>query len=179
MGSICLLSDGGLPSVSCVTHYSFVRSFVPSPNPNPSPSFTLALTRTLALTLALALALTLSRGHASQQETQHRFPSTPSPHRQRLASVRCLSPPSSAAGVAAQTPLPIPPSPLPPSPSAPPRGGDMQRTASLATPAFGCSRTLHITPPAFDYSRTRAASLGVLAPQAIRGRGVGLGWSLP
>ena len=25
MGSICLLSDGGLPSVSCVTHYSFVR----------------------------------------------------------------------------------------------------------------------------------------------------------
>ena len=27
MGSICLLSDGGLPSVSCVTHYSFVRSF--------------------------------------------------------------------------------------------------------------------------------------------------------
>jgi len=27
MGSICLLSDGGLPSVSCVTHYSF-RSFV-------------------------------------------------------------------------------------------------------------------------------------------------------
>ena len=28
MGSICLLSDGGLPSVSCVTHYSFVRSFV-------------------------------------------------------------------------------------------------------------------------------------------------------
>jgi hypothetical protein len=26
---ICLLSDGGLPSVSCVTHYSFVRSFVP------------------------------------------------------------------------------------------------------------------------------------------------------
>ena len=30
MGSICLLSDGGLPSVSCVTHYSFVRSF-PAP----------------------------------------------------------------------------------------------------------------------------------------------------
>ena len=30
MGSICLLSDGGLPSVSCVTHYSFVRSFVRS-----------------------------------------------------------------------------------------------------------------------------------------------------
>ena len=28
MGSICLLSDGGLPSVSCVTHYSFVRLFV-------------------------------------------------------------------------------------------------------------------------------------------------------
>ena len=26
MGSICLLSDGGLPSVSCVTHYSLVRS---------------------------------------------------------------------------------------------------------------------------------------------------------
>jgi hypothetical protein len=26
MGSICLLSDGSLPSVSCVTHYSFVRS---------------------------------------------------------------------------------------------------------------------------------------------------------
>ena len=32
MGSICLLSDGGLPSVSCVTHYSFVRSFVRSSN---------------------------------------------------------------------------------------------------------------------------------------------------
>ena len=30
MGSLCLLSDGGLPSVSCVTHYSFVRSFSPS-----------------------------------------------------------------------------------------------------------------------------------------------------
>ena len=29
MGSICLLSDGGLPSVSCFTHYSFVRSFRP------------------------------------------------------------------------------------------------------------------------------------------------------
>lgn len=29
MGSICLLSDGGLPSVSCVTHYSF---FVHTPN---------------------------------------------------------------------------------------------------------------------------------------------------
>ena len=27
MGSVCLLSDGGRPSVSCVTHYSFVRSF--------------------------------------------------------------------------------------------------------------------------------------------------------
>ena len=26
MGSICLLSHGGLPSVSCVTHYSFVAS---------------------------------------------------------------------------------------------------------------------------------------------------------
>ena len=26
MGSVCLLSDGGRPSVSCVTHYSFVRS---------------------------------------------------------------------------------------------------------------------------------------------------------
>ena len=28
MGSMCLLSDGGLPSVSCVNHYSRVRSFV-------------------------------------------------------------------------------------------------------------------------------------------------------
>ena len=77
--SICLLSDGGLPSVSCVTHYSFVRSFVPSPNPNPSPSFTLALTRTLALTLALALALTLPyqvrggvRAAPPRQEAGHR-----------------------------------------------------------------------------------------------------------
>jgi hypothetical protein len=31
MGSICLLSDGGLRvGVLCVTHYSFVRSFVRS-----------------------------------------------------------------------------------------------------------------------------------------------------
>ena len=32
MGSICLLSDGGLPSVSCVTDYSFVppRAAAPS-----------------------------------------------------------------------------------------------------------------------------------------------------
>ena len=35
MGSVCLLSDGGRPSVSCVTHYSFVRSFVVRTNHTP------------------------------------------------------------------------------------------------------------------------------------------------
>ena len=33
MGSLCLLSDGGLPSVSCVTHYSFVRLYYSFPAP--------------------------------------------------------------------------------------------------------------------------------------------------
>ena len=31
MGSICLLSDGGLPSVCCFTHYSFVARAVVAP----------------------------------------------------------------------------------------------------------------------------------------------------
>ena len=43
--------------------------------------------------------------------------------------------------------------------------------APLATPARGGD--IQLTTPAFGYSRTRAASLGVLAPQVIRGRARG------
>ena len=43
--------------------------------------------------------------------------------------------------------------------------------APLATPAGGGD--IQLATPAFGYSRTRAASLGILAPQVIRGRARG------
>jgi hypothetical protein len=93
MGSICLLSDGSLPSVSCVTHYSFVRSFEPltckraaQPERLPSPRCVLALASAFARARAFARACACAR----PREERHRCSST-----KRLPPPRSLRQPQS------------------------------------------------------------------------------------
>ena len=70
MGSLCLLSDGGLPSVSCVTHYSFVRSSrasLPSLSGGAPRMLQVQLSSWLLGVLVLAVGILLPLGLAASR----------------------------------------------------------------------------------------------------------------